>query len=148
MARTKARVGNGVTLSHQRVGAGSYTAVAEIVSVPAPETTTTDIKASHLTSDDFFHEYLPGMIEGGQLDCDFNYISSEIADLYDIQVDREVCDWKITVPDNVGSPGSATTVIFKGYINKLLPFEAQTDERMGGTLGIKVTGKPAFTEAT
>ena len=147
MARTKARISNGTILYYKRSG-GAYIAVAEVINLPSPERTTTDIKASHLNSDNYHHEYLPGMIEPGQFECDFNYYSTYYTALEDIQYDREVLEWKLEVPDNIGSPGTASTLVLQGYINKLQAFDAQTDEKMTGKLGVKVTGPVTWTGAT
>lgn len=135
MAATTGIIGYGTTIGYATTSGGSYTLLAEVTKIAEPDVAVNPIKMTHLTSPNTTHEYIPGMIEPGELKLEVNFTKAQRA-IYFTQL-RVVQFFKITTIDG-------STTIYPGFI---MGFggEIPTDDGVKGTLMMKVTGIPVFT---
>lgn len=134
MSDSLAIIGKGTTLGHATTSGGSYTTVSEVIDVNFPEPEAADVETSHYTTANGINEYMPGWVEGGDVEFEVNYNKVEYPLLQAIF--KTKLYWKITLPD-------ASTLIFHGYINKLggpIP----NKDRVTNKIKIKVLDIPAF----
>lgn len=138
MAASSGAVSYGTTLKYDS-GGSSYVAIAEVSSIESPELQVTPTEFTHLTSDNNYKEYKPGMIEAGQLGCEINYVKTTLTLLKGWVDAGTVNTWRI-----ITVQGSYLT--FSGFIISLKPFDVGLDDKLAASMTIKLSGKPVFTE--
>jgi hypothetical protein len=152
VAVTKARIAKGTTLGIDAANGTSYTTVAELVELVPPEQTLKEVIATHLTSDNDHEEKIPGgFIDAGRIDFTCNYYSAELDIVNDIFQSRDTFTFKITVPDNIASPGTASTWTGAGFFNKVRPLsdvKPDATTPMRHMCSITISGKLTYTPAT
>lgn len=119
--------------------AGSvYTDIVQTVDLAGPSPEVGDIKITNNSSPNNTHEYMPGLIEPGELDFDIVYTKAQCATLYALLGDGNTYFWRETWPD--GSKWE-----FKGYV-KGFGTEGETEDgKLTNSMKIKLTTKPVFT---
>jgi len=126
-------LGYGTTLSGATTGA-----IGEIVDVGLPDQTVDDVDVSTSDSPDKFMEFIPGMINAGQISLQLVY---EKANYNTVQgalgADPEI--WTITFPDG-------STFACSGYI-KANGGSSPIKDKIGQSVTLKLSGKPTFTPA-
>jgi hypothetical protein len=132
-----ATVGYGSVLSTSATQGGTYTDIAQTVDLTGPEPEVGEINITNNDSPDNTKEYLPGMIEPGEMSFEVIYSSAQAEDLYTMFGDGLVHWFKETYPDG----GSWT---FPGFLNAFGSEAPTEDEAIRNTVGIKLTGKPVF----
>lgn len=137
MAYSTAVISCGSTISVSATVGGSYVALAEICGI-SDDASVKAIKVTHLLSDGAAHEYIPGIIEPGNVMIEFNFTKAQYAAFYAAL--RVAQFYKITDTD-----GSVTGP-FKGFYTKLSK-KLVEDDRINGSVEIKRTGTLAFTAA-
>jgi hypothetical protein len=96
-----------------------------------------DIDVSHMESIDQWREFDPGWAEAGEIEVTLQYVKSENATIYGLfRVKR---GYQIEFSD-----GSVWE--FDGFINSF-GNEAEREDIITTTVGVKISGKPAFTPA-
>ena len=93
-----------------------------------------ETKITHIASPNGFHEYTPGFGDGGTLSCTINFDKTTYNTLTGFA--RAIKWWKLAAPDG----GNLSC---RGFITEL-PFKVPDDDRITGTVKIKLTGKPTF----
>jgi hypothetical protein len=113
----------------------SYTNVAEVTSITPPQYSRDAIEATHHGSPNTYREYVPGMIDGGEVSLEINYIPSN-ADVIITAVQAGTGQFKITHPN-------AISVTFNAIVTAYSP-ETPLDGKMNAKVTFKVTGRPTW----
>lgn len=123
------------------------TEIAEIISITPPNPQTDAVESTHFKSPGRAREYVPGLIEFGEIQIGINYVAGGASDLIvtGAQADDDARPAKIVIPTNaVGVPsglwGFSFNAIVTGY-EKDIPI----DDRMTAIITLRVAG--AVTEA-
>jgi predicted secreted protein len=119
-----------------------FTTIAEIIEVKPPNSSRDAIQVSSHGSSDGYHEYLPGMRDGGEIPVTANWLPTNATQDQTTGVlesfnDDSIHNWKWIAPDTL------VTCSFAGF---LTAFEPDTPLTEQGKLSftIKVTGKPTY----
>ncbi len=122
---SKAKTGFGITITGAGIASGT-----EIIDVTPPSVSRADIKTSHAGTTGA-HTFIPAdLIEGGQLTFDVVFTGARPT----LAAGQTPTSYVITFKS--GGP----TWTFDGYINSFAP-KAPIEDRMTGTIGIKVAGE-------
>ena len=128
----------GSVIAYSTTENGTYTDIAQSVDLGGPSPEVGDVGITNNDSPDNTKEYMPGMIEPGELEFQLVYKKDQCATLYGMFGDDVVYWWKETYPD-----GSSWK--FAGYI-KGFGTEGETEDgALMNNVTIKLTSKPAFT---
>ncbi len=116
------------------------TPVAELTKIDGPATKRDDIDVtSHDSS--YWKEFLPGLIEAGEIDCEGNYVPSDagMAEVIDaISSDTALSTFAVQTPNGYGFSGSGILTAFKVS----LPF----DDKAEVSFTLKISGELVFDE--
>lgn len=114
----------------------TYTDVAEVTSITWPGYSRDAVEATHLNSDDTFREYIPGLMDAGEVSIELNYVASASDVIVAALTAATIGQFKITAPTGVNC-------VFKAIVTS---YQAQSpvDDRMTATATFKVTGKPTW----
>jgi hypothetical protein len=114
----------------------TYTDVAEVTSITWPGYQRDAVEATHLNSDDQFREYVPGLMDAGEVTLELNFVPSSSDVIIAALTASTLGQFKITAPGGVN-------VVFKGIVTS---YQAQSplDDRMTASVTIKVTAKPTW----
>ena len=123
-------------LSGGAAGAEVFTTIAEITNISGPQNTLELIDATHMESPDAFREYIPSLLDGGEISFDLNYLPADANQLglRDDLLARTRRNFHIVWTDTGG-----TTDLFSGYVTDFTP-SAQIDDKLSASCTIKVTG--------
>jgi hypothetical protein len=134
--------GYGATLS---VTNGTATTLAQITKIGCSPGGITDIDISTMSGLNKWKQFLPGMIEAGELTCEANLEDAQETKMLAL-VGVTGCTWTVTFNDAVTATGS--TFVCNGYL-KPFGFEAPMDGApVSQTFTIKLSGKPTVAVAT
>ena len=121
---------------------GSVTGdVGDIISISGPNISIDSIDISSMDSSNKFGEFIPGMLDAGELTFEVNYDGSAGGTANDLQtaLTTEAAEtWTITFPDTAGS-----NWVVSGFVSALgnaIPF----DDKITQSLTITFTGLPAW----
>lgn len=118
---------------------GSYTLVAETVSIQIPPVEVSAVEDTHLAVPNRFRTYVPGLFDSGTVSVEANYSKATINALSGLT--GVVRTWRITPPDEDGAgPETAPVFTFQGFISKREPIEVKPDEVVKVKFDIKLTG--------
>lgn len=114
----------------------SYVEVAEVTSITWPGYARDAVEATHLNSDDQFREYIPGLMDAGEVSIELNFVPSASDVIVAALTASTIGQFKITAQGGVN-------VVFKAIVTS---YQAQSpvDDRMTATATFKVTGKPTW----
>lgn len=114
----------------------TYTDVAEVTSITWPGYARDAVEATHLNSDDTFREYIPGLMDAGEVTIELNFVPSSSDVIVAALTAATIGQFKITAPGGVN-------VVFKAIVTS---YQAQSpvDDRMTASATFKVTGKPTW----
>lgn len=129
--------GHGSTLS---IGG---TAVGNITSISGPEISRDPLDISTMDSGTKHREFIPGMIDSGEITAELNYDGTTIATLLKNQTTASAAAIVITIPDGDGTTNKSTYT-GSGFITSLghaIPFE----DKVTQSVGIKLTSTLALT---
>lgn len=127
--------------AHSTTLSGATTgAIGTIQSINVSGPSRDSIDVSHFGSTDAYREFIPGMIDAGQISGTIKYDKSVVNTLVSgIESDAEI--WTITFPDG-------STFACSGFITAAPVGSGDTGSDLTGDFTIKLTGKPTFTAAT
>jgi predicted secreted protein len=126
--------GHGSTLS---IGG---TAIGNIVSISGPSISRDSIDISTMDSSSKWREFIPGMIDAGEITCDVNYDGTTVSALLAAQLTATAQTIKV----NLDSDGSFTGSGFITSLGHTIPF----DDKIQQSVGIKLTGALTHSTAT
>ena len=119
------------------------TAVGNIISISGPNQSRDSIDISTMDSTAKFGEFIPGMLDSGEITVELNYDGTALGTANTLQT------WKTNTAATVLITlynGTATaTLSCSGFITSLghaIPF----DDKVTQSLGIKLTGSPTYTD--
>jgi len=127
--------GHGTTLA----GATNGT-IGNIISVSGPDQSRDSIDISTMDSTTKWREFIPGMLDAGEITFDVNYDGSDggNANVLSGAIAEATEAWTITFPDT-------STWVASGFITGLghaIPF----DDKITQSVTIKFTGVPVYTD--
>lgn len=118
----------------------TYVDIVQTIDLAGPSPEQGDIKTTNNSSPSNTHEYMPGLIEPGELDFDIVYTKTQANTLYGLFPGNPVYFWRETYPD--GSKWQ-----FKAYV-KGFGTEGETEDgKLTNTMKLKLTTKPTFTQS-
>lgn len=112
----------------------SSTAVAGITKISGPKYKGDDIDISDMDSASGFREFVPGLVDAGEVDLDLNYTKAQTS-LLNAQW-RTTASYKIIYPDS-------SNFSFTGFMTGLEP-ESQDDDKISSKATFKISGVPTF----
>lgn len=130
-------IGHGATVSI-KIGAATAVKIAEVISIGLPNPQQSDVEATHFESPGRTREYIPGLIENGEIPIGINFdAGSETDDLInEALAETAPVTVIITIPTTSGTDQSFTFPgIVKGY-EKEIPI----DDRQTATVTVRVAG--------
>ena len=122
------------------IGIATHTQVGNVISISGPDQTRDAIDISTMDSSNKWREFIPGMIDAGEVTFDVNYDGSASgeANFLEAAITSTAATWTITFPDT-------STWACSGFITSLghaIPF----DDKITQPVGIKFTGQPTYTD--
>ena len=114
----------------------SSTAIAYITNVSGPKLDTDDIDVTDHDDSDGIREFVPGLVDAGEVELELNYNKAQTAALYAMV--RTTASFKVIYPDS-------SSWTFSGYL-KGLESEAPHDDKIVAKANFKCSG--SLTHAT
>jgi predicted secreted protein len=123
--------------------ASLMTKIAEVIEIGLPNPQQDDVEATHFESPGRAREYIPGLINNGEITIAINYVGGSASDLLltAAMAAGEARDCEIWIPTTTDFWKFSFSGIVKGY-EKAIPI----DDRQTATVTIRVNG--AVTEAS
>ena len=140
---TEARIGYGTILRIATPEAPAvFATIGEVTSVTPPPMTRDIIDATHMASPNRTREFIAGLIDGGEMSCDLNFVPGSISDirLREMQTETEPSACEIEYPNG-------TVQSFFAYCTGYEPSDP-LDDKMTATATFKVTGTISFEDPT
>ena len=119
-------------------GGSTFTDVAEVTNVGVLDVKVDTIETSSHDSADQWREFIGGMKDGGELKMEVNYDPAAHGTIFS-NIGGDPIKQKITLTD-----AGATVVTFDGIITGFSA-EAPYDDKLAGSITIKVSGAPTIT---
>lgn len=116
--------------------------IAELTSVSTPEVTLETIDVSSHDSADSFREFIGGMLDGGEMALEGNFIAGDSDGQIGLQTDilaKTVQDFVMTWPTSL-----TVTFTFTALVTKFKVGDYTIDGKQEFTATLKVTGKPTL----
>ena len=118
---------------------GGIGAVANLTNIDGLDVSSDDIDVSDHNSTDGFREYIPGLIDGGEVPVEGNFNPTVAIAFYDAQVARTVLTGcTLEFPD-----AATTTWTFDCYV-KQVTTSAPHDDKLPFSATLKITGRPTL----
>jgi hypothetical protein len=130
-------IGYGATVAF-KIGAGAAVELAEVISLGLPNPQQGDVLATHFKSPGRANEYIPGLIENGEIPVGINYDAGSTDDalVNSAMAETSPIEVIITIPTSSGAEQKFTFPgIVKGY-EKTIPLE----DRQTAIITIRVAG--------
>ena len=123
-------------LASGSAGTEIFTTIAEITNISGPEESLELIDATHMESPNAFREYIPSLLDGGELQLDLNFLPANANQqgLRDDLRNRTRRNFRVVWPD-----AGTTTYAMSGYVTSFSP-SAQIDDKLSASATVKVTG--------
>lgn len=134
---TSADIGHGSLFQTSLDAGATYTTFAEVTNIKPPAVKRDSHDASHEQSPNRFRDFIPGMVDGGDVSIDFNLLPAGITALLAEVAVKTVYLRKIVFPDN-------SFLSFSAFLTDFAPDDPM-DNVMKGKATFKVTGQPTFT---
>lgn len=117
-------------------GAEVFTTIAEVTNIAGPEIGLELIDATHMESTNAYREYIPSLLDAGEVTLDVNFLPQNTTHK------NVIADVEARVRRNfqmVWTDSSPTTWAFAAYVTKFAP-SAQIDDRLMAAITLKVSG--------
>lgn len=117
-------------------------ALAEVFNVTVPDAQADEVDVTHYKSPGRSREFIPGMIDNGEIEIDMNYVPGSVTDLLltDAKAAADVRAFEITIPNGGTGWKFAGTAFCKSYTK-----EIPIDDKMTAKAILRVSG--AVTES-
>lgn len=128
--------GHGSTLA-----GGTAGTIGNIISMGGPNQTRDSIDISTMDSSSKWREFIPGMLDAGEMtfECNYDGVSEETGnDLNTALADATPEEWTITLSDT-------STWVCTGFVTAL-GFGSPFDDKLTQSVTIKFTGAPVYTD--
>ena len=127
----------------------NWTAYGNIISFGGPNEAKDAIEISTMDSSTKFREFIPGMMDAGEITCELNYDGSNAGEankLNSLFVSTASTDiWRVTINDVPSAASSCSYFQSVGFVTSLghsIPF----DDKVTQSLTLKLSGVPTFTD--
>ena len=114
----------------------TYIEVAEVTSITWPGYSRDAVEVTHLNSDDQFREYVPGLMDAGEVTFELNYVPLVSDVIIAALTAASIGQFKITAQGGVNC-------VFRGIVTSYQG-QSPVDDRMTASVTIKVTAKPTW----
>lgn len=140
---TQAMIGYGTLLEIKTGSPPDYQEISEVVNISGPSGTRDAIDATHMQSPDMRREFIPGLIDEGEVSVELNHIPGSGADalLRAAFSARDRVWFRITEP---GSP--SVQVEFEAVVTAYSK-ERPVDGKMTASATFKISGKVLYNGA-
>lgn len=134
MANVKIGYGAGLWIAND---SDVLTEIAEVISISLPNPQQNDVVATHFKSPGRANEYVPGLIDNGEVSFGVNYIAGSASDtlINDALEAGEARDVVVSIPAGASFQYFEFSAIIKGY-EKEIPI----DDRQTATITMRVNG--------
>lgn len=130
---TAAMIGLGITLEMaDLVSPGDFVTIAEVFNVNPPSQVDDVVEATHYGSPNRRREYIPGLVESGEVSFDMNYVPGSASDVLINAAQGVEKVLRLTFPNGV-------SMVFNG-IRQGYEKNAPLDDRLTATVTFRVTG--------
>ena len=121
---------------------GTLTELAEVVEVTFPSDETDEVEATHLQSPGRRKEFIPGLIDGGEVTVTMNYDPGSATDLLlagalEVGTTRSV---RLVVPDNSGTGAADWNFTTSAFVKKYAPDRMSAADKITATATLRITG--------
>lgn len=129
------------TLLQRGAGDGppeTFTTIGEVIEITPPNPSRDSVETTHTSNADRFRTFIPGMIDGGEMTAEINYVPGSTAD-DNLQTDlnaSSVKNYKVLF-------ASGESIIVPAFITGIEP-GVPIDDRMTASVTFKVAGKPTY----
>jgi hypothetical protein len=133
---TDAQIGYGTTFSTLYPDSpNEYVALAEVTSVSWPNMARDSVDASHMESPNRYREFIPGMVDPGEMSVEFNFIPGNTSH-HNLLMELELPE---TLSRRIVK--GARTFEFRAFLTGL-EMSAAVGDKQTGTATFKLTGEP------
>lgn len=134
----------GAKLAIQYNQTGSYSDLPSVGDLSGPNISAETIDVTTHDSPDAFAEFVPGMLDGGEITADLAFRTEENAHdlLYNALADRALHNFYLKMPGFV-STGAGGYFSFAGLITAF-NITAPVKDKLGASMTVKVSGKPVY----
>lgn len=115
-----------------------FTPIANITSIEGPGIEREEIDVTAHDSDGNYMEFVPGLVDPGEVEIEVNYDPSVHDALVADFDENEPRNWQLVFPD-----AAATTWSISAFLSAFSP-EAPVDDKLAASMTFKVTGKPVL----
>lgn len=115
-----------------------FTTIANVTSIEGPGIEREEIDVTAHDTENNFMEFVPGLVDPGEVEIEVNYDPSEHDALVADFDDNEPRNWRLVFPD-----ADATTWQFSAFLSEFSP-EAPVDDKLAASMTFKVTGRPSL----
>ncbi len=140
---SNATLGFGSQIYKKASGDTDFVKIAQSKDLKSPESEVAKVKITNNdspTSPGPSQEYIPGMIDPGDMEFDWVYVKAQQKILYAHWAGRDIVQFKEVFPD-----GSGYT--FGGFITKVTNESKTEDEAISGKVSIALTAAAQFSDA-
>lgn len=119
---------------------GNLAKLVEVTGFPLPEDKIDEIEVTHLESPGRRKEYISGLIDGGEVEVELNYVPNSLTDQR-IRAARDAGDvrfLRFVIPDEVGTP--QWQVDTNGFVSGYSRGPVQPNEKIAATVTFRITG--------
>jgi predicted secreted protein len=117
----------------------AYVLVAEVTSITWPGYSRDAIDATNMNSEDQFREYIPGLMDAGEVTIEMNYVPNHADAIIAALTASAVGQYKIAA-------ANGANVVFTAIVTAYQP-QAPVDDKMTASATFKITGKPTWAAA-
>lgn len=114
----------------------SYDDLAEVVNITWPGYKRPSIDATTMDSPDKFMEFIPGLIDAGELTFEMNWAPSATDAVLLAMLQDDPQQFKVTYNGGVN-------IVFQGFVTSWQP-QSPLGEKLSASATFKVTGKPTW----
>ena len=132
--------GHGTKL--RKVSGTNSTLVAQIIDI-STEAEVDDIDVSNMDSTNRRREFLPGMVDEGEVSLTLVYAKGQASTLKGL-VGADAASFEIELTDRTNTSGTGSVLAFTGY-GKGLGFETSYEDKVQNTFTLKISGETTFT---
>jgi predicted secreted protein len=121
-------------------GGGTFTEIAEVTKIARTGGKSDMADVTNMDSPSAYREYLPTLLDAGDISIDGNYLGNQDASQASFQAlfdNQTLSTWEIVLPQSFG------TWTFSAYVSAF-DFDLPHDKQATFSAKLKITGKPSF----
>ena len=124
----------------------SGTAIGNIMSITGPNQTRDTIDTSTMDSTTKWRDFIPGMLDAGELtfECNYNGAAAGDAEVLDTQFTATAYTWYVAFNDGSNTVFTNNSLWYASGVMTALGHGIPFDDKMTQSITIKLTGVPVF----